>query len=78
MVDHPVEEVVVEIVCTSNFIWAPDLRQLQLITFVEQMKDCHHLLIFERVLSLRRLTLWIITRFTLFLLLRKLAEHVHI
>jgi len=46
------EKTIVGIVRLSNFVWAYSLWQLQLIAFVEQVKDCHQMLIFEGVLSL--------------------------
>ena len=51
--DQPMKKTIVEIIRSSNFVWASSLWQLQLIFFVEQVKDYHHMLIFERVLSLR-------------------------
>jgi len=52
MMSHPMEKIIVEIVHSSHFIWASSLWQLELIAFVEQLKKCHHMLIFEAVLSL--------------------------
>jgi len=59
------EEAIVGIVCASHFIRAPNLWQLQLITLLEQMEYCNHLLIFEEVLFQRKLEL-LITGATLF------------
>ena len=52
MMNHPMEKTIVGIIRSSHFIWASSLWQLELVTFVEQVKKCHHMLIFEGVLSL--------------------------
>ena len=48
------------IVCVSHFVKASSLWQLQFITFLEWVKSCDHLLIFEGVLFQRKLKLLII------------------
>jgi len=52
MMNHPMEKTIVGIVRSSHFVWASNLWQLELVVFVEQVKMCHHMLIFKGVLSL--------------------------
>ena len=59
MMNHPIEEAIIRIVCASHFIRASGLWQLQLIPLLEQMKYCNHMLIFEGVLFRRELELLI-------------------
>jgi len=49
------EEAIVGIIRASYFIRAPNHWQLQLITLLEQVENCNHLLIFEGVLFRRKL-----------------------
>ena len=55
------KKTIIEIICASYFVRASSLWQLQLISLLEQMKYCKHLLIFEGVLFWRKLELLIIS-----------------
>ena len=52
MMSHPIKKTIVGIIRSSHFVWAFSLWQLELVVFVEQVEKCHHMLIFEGVLSL--------------------------
>ena len=59
MMNYPMEEAIIGIVCSSHFIRALSLWQLQLIPLLEKMEYCNHMLIFEGVLLQRKLKLLI-------------------
>jgi len=52
MMNYPIEKTIAGIVHSSYFIWASNLWQLELVAFVEQVEKCHHMFVFEGVLSL--------------------------
>ena len=74
MMHHSVEEAVVgvvhtlEVVRTPYFFWSSDFRKLEPVTLVEQVEDGHHLFIFERILSQKKLEFLIVVGATPFLL----------
>ena len=43
------KEVIVKIIGTSHFIRSSNFGQIELITLVKQVEDCHHLFVFEGV-----------------------------